>query len=248
MKAESQVLVAASLVFAGVILGKYIDSGVVVSASEFILPALSTLVAAFLGAWYAFTLQDNKNRRETEDRQIAALNLAIFALGRKQNKLHNIQDHVITPWQDNPAGFLLMLPTHDLEKDDIAIDLAGLAYLLETAHANLVGELTVAVAKYRSAIDALNLRSALHKGEVQLKLESAGLIDDEPATLADIRRALGERLYITLCQATDQLIAAVPKALSEVTRISDELTVVGRSVFPANRIIRIGLPQNEGRT
>ena len=248
MKAENQVIVAALLAFGGVMLGKYIDSGIIVSVPEFILPALSTLAAAFLGAWYAFSLQDNKNRRETEDRRIAALNLAIFALGRKQNKLHNIQDQIVSRWKEHPARFLLMPPTHDLEKDDIAIDLTGLAYLLETAHANLLGELTIAVAKYRSALDALNLRSALHKGEVQLKLESAGLIEDKPATLAEIRSALGERLYITLSQATDQVIDAVPKALAEVTQISDQLTLAGRSTFPPKRIIRIGPPENDGRT
>ena len=111
----------------------------------------------------------------------------------------------------------MMPPTHDLEKDDITIDLSGLAYSLETAYANLLGELAIAIAKYRSAIDAMNLRSALHRGDVQLNLERAGLIEDKPSTLAEIRGALGERLFITLTQATDQAIDAVPKALAEIT-------------------------------
>ena len=248
MNAETQVLGSAALVFVGIVLGKYIDAGVIVSASEFILPALSTLAAAFLGAWYAFSLQDNKNRREQEDRQIAALNLAIFALARKQSKLQNIIDQVLEPWKTNPVRFLMMPPTHDLEKDDIAIDFSALAYLLETKHSNLLGHLAIAVAKYRSAIDALNLRSALHKNDVQTRLEAASTIGNEPVTLAEIRQALGERLFITLEQATDQAIGAAPRALEHVTDISAQLTNAGRSLFPPGRVIRISPLSNEPQT
>ena len=247
MKAENQVIAAAGLVFSGVILGKYIDSGVVVGISEVVLPAVSTLVAAFWGARYAFEPQVQKGDRETEDRKVGAINAANFALARKRSKLENIRLQSMEPWKADPAAFLNMPPLLDLEKDDIKVDVDALGFLFETEYVNLVGEITIAVAKYRSLIDSINQRSILHREQVQPALERAGIMARTHYTFEDIESALGQRLYVTLRQATDQSLEGLPAALAYLEAVSAALTAAGKKLYPHRRIMKVDSVPPDGK-
>lgn len=203
------------------------------------IPALATLAAAFFGARYAFTLQNQRSEEESERAKVAAANRAIFSLSRKYNRLRNFHDQFIAPHEGNEAAFLTMLPAVELMKDDILFDIDGISFLLETEHRNLLGEVTISVAKYQTAIDAINLRSRLHLNEAQPLLEQAGVIEGGQYAFGEIRRALGERLFTSLRQSTEQLISATGEALQSLERSADDLTRAFRDEFPNRGIIEL---------
>lgn len=140
------------------------------------IPSLATLVAAFYGAKFAFQFQNDKERKESKSRNVVNGNSSIFALMRMANKLASFQRQVINPFRTSPAGLLAIPATNQLEKDDIKLNIEKLYFLLDTADKNLLGEVMIEEERYRSAIEAINMRSRLHMSEVQPKLESAGFV------------------------------------------------------------------------
>jgi hypothetical protein len=201
------------------------------------VPALATLVAAFYGARYAFQFQKDKEKEDNKKRNVVNGNSAIFNIMRMTTTLRNIQIQIIDPARDRPVRFLQMQPTLHLINDDIKINIESLYFLLETDDRNLLGELVTEEARYRSALSAINERSRLHIEEVQPLLERAGIVEGGDYSLARIEEALGNRLYITMQEATEQAINHVDNAVVSLQQVADKLRASLKKVYPDETII-----------
>lgn len=206
------------------------------------IPSLATLVAAFYGAKYAFQFQKDKEIKDNKSRNVVNGNNSIFALMRMANKLVNFQRQIITPIRTNPSRLLEMPPTNQLEKDDIKLNIEKLYFLLETDDSNLLGEIMIEEDRYRSAIEAINIRSHLHIHEVQPLLERAGIVQGGNYTFAQIEVILGQRLYVAISQATDQVISHVDAAVVSIKSVADKLTASLKKQYPNEKIISFTLP------
>lgn len=51
------------------------------------LPAATTLLAAFFGAWFAFRLQENHRKALEKAERVTAVNLAIYTISNAWNTL-----------------------------------------------------------------------------------------------------------------------------------------------------------------
>ncbi len=201
------------------------------------VPALATLVAAFLGARYAFQFQKDKEKEENKKRNVVNGNSAIFNMMRMTTTLRSVQIQIIEPARDRPIRFLQMQPTLHLITDDIKLNIESLYFLLETDERNILGELVTEEARYRSALQAINERSRIHREEVQPLLERAGIVEGGDYSLAQIENALGNRLYITIQQATEEAINLVDKTVVSLKEVADKLRASLKKVYPDEIII-----------
>jgi hypothetical protein len=217
--------------------GKYVDY-----LFTHYVPAVVTLLAAFYGAKFAFEFQSGKEKKEENNKKIVSGNLAIFKLITMINSLLSYQSQIIEPIRGKETAFLEMSPTLPQEKDNISIDLDSLAFLFGTNDQNLVGELSVEVARYDAAVAAINDRSMVHRREAQPSLDAAGVKNGGNYAHEDIRRVLGERLFHTLHQSTDQVILHVDTTVLSLKEMSDKLTKALKGLFPDERIISVGMP------
>lgn len=205
------------------------------------VPALATLVAAFCGANYAFQLQMEKEIADNKRRNVVNANIAIFSLIRMRNKLLNFQEQIIKPHHNNDLkSFLEMPPTLDLLKDDIKLNIESLYFLLETDDRNLLGELSCEEGRYRSALDAINDRSQLHRQEIQPSLERAGFAHGIDYSEEQIKDMIGQRLYIILQESTTQVKNHVDSTADSLKKITDKLTASLKKQYPNETIIRLG--------
>ena len=127
-----------------------------------LLPHLVTLVAAFVGAWFAFLLQDRAKARQTIRDQVAAINRAQFALMRQFNTMKNIQAQVVEPVRQHPAKHVAMRAVLTVHDDVPQPDLDALSFLLETDDRELLLELMIENQRFKTAVQAINDRSRLH--------------------------------------------------------------------------------------
>lgn len=77
---------------------------------ELIIPALTTLVAAFLGAYFAFRFQNKKEEEKKHQSNVEAAHRAIFTLSRIINQLVPLKQQVIDPFRNREDRFLSMPP------------------------------------------------------------------------------------------------------------------------------------------
>jgi len=203
------------------------------------IPSLATLVAAFYGAKYAFQFQKDKEIEDIKNRNVVNGNNSIFALSRMAGKLAGFQKQIINPIRNSPAKSLEMRATNHLEKDDIKLKMEGLYFLLGTDDRNLLAEVMVEEERYRSAIDAINLRSQLHLHEVQPLLERAGFVQGGQYPFEQIEGMLGPRLYATIFQATDDVIHHVDATVESIKSVSNKLTASLKKQYQVKQLLAL---------
>ena len=208
------------------------------------VPALVTLIAAFYGAKFAFSFQENKEKQEQKNKNVVSGNLAIFKLITMINALLSYQRQIIEPVRNKPTAFLEMTPTLKQMKDNISIDIDSLAFLLGTDDRNLIGELSVEESRYEAAIAAINDRSEVHRHEAQPTLDASKIKNGGDYSHEEIKDALGERLFLTLHQATDQVIYSVDTTIESLKDIANKLTKSLKKQFPSETILAVGMPED----
>ena len=202
------------------------------------VPALATLVAAFYGAKYAFQFQRDKEKDDEKKRNVINGNAAIFTLIRMICSLRDIQKQIIEPARNVPFRFLQMRPALRFIKDEIALNIESMYFLLETEDKTLLSELVMESERYHSAIGTYNERSRIHREEVQPILERAGFVQGGTYSSEEIKTILGDRLYITIQQATDATIEQVDNTLVTLNGVANKLHTTLKKLYPYNTIIR----------
>ncbi|MDO8721674.1 MAG: hypothetical protein Q7J31_05540, partial [Syntrophales bacterium] len=106
-----------------------------------VAPSITTLLAAFLGAWFAYKLADNSKKREMRNININAANKALFNTFQLLNHTRLYQKDMIDPFRGNPGIFIMMRPTLPEKQDDSAYDFNSLTFLLGTKHKQILFDL-----------------------------------------------------------------------------------------------------------
>lgn len=207
------------------------------------VPALATILAAYFGAKYAFDCQSKKETENTKRKNIVNGNVVIFNISRIISDLLNFQKDIIDPVRGKTTAFLEMSPTTHLPKEDISVDLNSIYYILETEDRNLLGELSAELSKYQTTLVAINERSRFHIHEVQPTLEKAGIVEGGNYSHKQMETVLGNRLYITMHKATEQVIESVDNTLLSLQEVGSKLTQSLKKQFPGETIIGISIPE-----
>jgi hypothetical protein len=206
------------------------------------VPALVTLLAAYFGAKFAFDFQRDREIEAEKNKNLVNGNLAIFKLISMLNTLIAYQKQIIQPFRNNPTAFLEMSPTLQLTKEDISINIETLSFLLDTDDRNLIGEIAVERERFKSSLDAINERSVVHRQEAQPLLAAAGVVQGGNYAFEQIEAVLGNRIYVTLHQATDQVIEHVDSTISSIQEICNKLTESLKKQFPNSTVLRFSIP------
>ncbi len=209
------------------------------------LPALVTLIAVYLGAKYAFDLQENKEKEKKKRKNIVSGNLAIFNISIMLDKLISYQRQVLNPERDNPTNFIGMPPTLNTFDKNISFNIEALSFLLGTSHRNLLGELSTEESRYKTAIGAIDARSRLHVDEIQPALERSQFVQGGNYTLADIENALGNRLFVSLQQATISVFENVDPTIISLQEVGDSLRQAMSELYPTETVLGVEITSSQ---
>jgi hypothetical protein len=211
------------------------------SLSEY-LPPLVTLVAAFLGAWTAYLLQEKKERRKEISVQVEAGNRAIFALIRCHNRFLSIQQQAIDEFRQHPARYVAIKPLIGGASCELDLDFDSLSFLFKSEKPNLLNVLSAIQAEVESTILLIEERSNIHCGEVQPKAECGGFRVDRDISLSEIEEVLGYRLTETMKSLTDQLIQFVDQIVKDTGEAVNELSGIMKAEFRGHAIVGMTKP------
>lgn len=200
--------------------------------------AFVTLVAAFLGAWSAFKLEDRSRKRKQVEKNIAAGNRAIFTLLRMFNELFVIQQKVIEPIRGRDSKSIIMLPLLLRNYEELRFEVNNLAFLLETNHRQVLIELLIEEERFHAAIRVLNERSNLHLREVQPLLEKAGIVEGGEYSKEQIKAALGTRIFPMIQRYTDEAFSHIDKSVGSLLEMSKRLHSAMTKLYPDAKFIR----------
>lgn len=207
---------------------------------ELFMNTVATLFAAFLGAIAAFWLENLRRKREEKKNQIGAGNRAILVLWYFWNELVVIRRQVIEPVRDHPARLIAMQAMPQRLQNKLSIDISELYFLIEKQHVTLLMKLLIEESLFLGVVSSFNIRSVLHIQEAQPAMVRAGLSESVPFTINQVQAALGERLFLTLQRATDQVIEHTDQTIESIKNTSDELHRTLKEVFPKAKVVYFG--------
>src|SRR5690606_31428625 len=103
---ENEKIITTALVAisSGFILG--LIAGSEITDTNVLITSLATLVSAFVGAWFAFRLQDRAKRRKEIESHVDKANELLFALFQKLNALKRFQIDSVEAWRNDPGKMI----------------------------------------------------------------------------------------------------------------------------------------------
>lgn len=205
-----------------------------------VIQALSTLVAAFLGAYAAFELQDRKNEREIERRNRSAINRAIFDLSQLWNATVQYQREIIEPIRSTPAPWLNLRATISHQFVSVAFNTESLLFLVDTAHANLLPRLLTEEQRFRVVLGLIEERSRLVLERLQPTMEKLGYKPFQDVNVRVLEDELGPDLTHKLKSLSNAIVQFVDENVQSISKLNDELTSTMQTFFgKKHKILRV---------
>lgn len=203
-----------------------------------ITPAV-TLVAAFLGAWFAFMLQNLKDKNKEKDQNSQALNRVQINLVQQLNNLAIFNKDFLLPNTAHPIRWFAVPAAPYRNYKNLRIDAGTLAFLVESGHAQLIMEILVAEEMFHETMNVINLRSEVHVDRLQPKLEEIGFEEGRPYNKPpmEFERLLGARLVGELKRFTENLYSSTETAIKTHEDLIKRIKEVGKELFPDKRTL-----------
>lgn len=126
-----------------------------------ILLAIPTLLAAFVGAWFAFKLEDRRRKEEQEKKNISACCKANFVLSEQLKMLDKFQKEKIKSIKDKSKIWLDMEPSADMDHETLKFNIDDLQFILDTTRKDILSKLFSQDELFHKTISMINMRSRL---------------------------------------------------------------------------------------
>ncbi|MEW8437700.1 MAG: hypothetical protein AB2689_06040 [Candidatus Thiodiazotropha taylori] len=241
MKPDNQLVLCLLVFFFGVLSGHLILAGYLDIQPEDSLPALTTLLAAFLGAWAAYRLQDRKEIRKEFDRQVAFGNDAIAALIDNMHQLQFYQSINIDPFRHDKHRWIKILPPEFDFEPNFKLNIANLNFFWSAGNSKIVFELSKELFSLRLLLNNINKRSEIYSKSVLPKLESIGFVGSGEVTTTQLDEVLGKAIVHELKRITDDIVEHLDITISNHLRIANELFHELKKLHPGKKILHVSL-------
>ena len=204
-----------------------------------IIPFLTTLFAAFLGAWFAFLFQNRRENRKEENINVAALNKVQINLIQQLNVLTILHKDFIKPYQNNAIKWLATPAAPYRDYSYLRIDVGSIIFLAEKGFSPLISEILLTEETFQEAMKILNLRSEVHINRLQPKLEALGFKEGVAfeSTQEEFEKNLGDRLTIELKRLTEGVVGLTEDSITLHEDTISKLKSAGETIFPNKKVL-----------
>lgn len=209
----------------------------------------STLVGALVGAMLAYTLQRRFQRALERKAALVAAHRVMFVLLQQSNTVLLIQRDYVYPELKEKGRYLSIpaLPPFDTKKN--VLELTELGFLLETTESRaILHDFYMAQENYLEALNQWNLRSALHHEKAQPAMAMSGIKSGDIVREEAIRAALGNHLFQSLVNSTDNSIEALRRAFAKLSDVTPRARDYFTKRFRTKDFTNFDFPETFGLT
>jgi len=209
---------------------------------NFVLTSLTTLLAAYLGAKFAFQLQVKKQEQNKTDADVKNGNKTIFELIRTYNKFIAIRNQFINPQRQDPLRHYLIQPISGVDAHITDIDFDSLTFLIKTNNPDILNKLSSFQQEANSTVEAINQRSAIHFNVIQPAVERAEKAHGQELKEKQIDEAVGKRYSRTIKISTNTMIECVDTVILLSEEYIKELNELLKNKYKGHSIIKMEIP------
>jgi len=207
----------------------------IIQIKELVVATLP-LAGTFLGAMFAFRLNENKEARKLLLIQRQSLNRSLFILIRQANAVRQLKEIFDTKSTQFEQAFNVpAVKSH--EYTDLKQNFTDLEFLLESADPQILFKLTIEQERFDQTIESYNLRNKFYVEEVQPAVERLAL-NGKSITLQDAKLQLGERIFGTAMNGAKNAVFHINSSAISIPLMHADMLDLARTLFVGERFIQ----------
>ena len=208
--------------------------------TQLFVTSAATLLAAYGGAKYAFSIQNKRNDEQRSESNITNGNLALFTLIRYNNKFLSMNSQMIGNMRDHPHRHHFIKPSLITGNEPPKFDYPSLSFLLNS-HPNLLGRISILEHDIAGTFEVIEQRSRIHFEQLQPVVEELerSLAPDSQITVEQVEAILGTRTTTHLISSTDFMVRGIERAIENTKDLSVQLGHALKEMYPRATIIKI---------
>lgn len=204
-----------------------------------LLAALASFVASFAGAWAAFAFESRRRERETDDRNCAAANRALYTIFNLWNILEQYRKEDLEPYRGCPDAWLNLAARPSVPLGESKFQVSELLFLLHTDKAEVFATLMQEEQRFALVIDLIHARSELILNDVYSRLANAGICIGQPMVKEELERALGVDVIHKLKHFTEAIYKNVGDDLESLRKVYEIFRQVMKTQYPKRKFLQI---------
>ena len=179
--------------------------------------ALSTLAAAFGGAWLAFRFESVRRQNERRDQEAEQFQRIVFLLGMQLNTVEQFSRDALIPHHDKPSREL-WIPAVNLPVplNLFAVEFQGLAPMLKSDYLGFGFAAVIGNARAVALAALVDSRQRLHVTEYQEQLRMIPPSASDGRTIEEIQDHCDDATLRTLKRYTDEIYEQTESTLAKL--------------------------------
>ena len=226
----------AAIAFGVIVLGVLVASDDGLSRTEIALAAVSTVFSTFLGATFAYRLQQYRDDQSRRAERVAALNRGLFVLIQQLNALVQIAGPFKRLASIEQRAFGVD-PYRPPDYSRLRQDLDSLNFLIECGQPQALLELAVEDDRFFQALVSVEIRTT-HLVPLIERIHMEGL-EGRTLTRQAMDAALGELNVRTMLAMTVHVCTNVFGSLDSLPTMFDKLRGAAKAIYPAESFLKM---------
>ncbi len=200
-----------------------------------IATSVLALLGTFLGATFAFRLNQDKEDKMLHKKRREAINRAMFILARQANAVHQLRRDYEK--YTNPIERAINLPAlKPPSYSDLVHNFVDLEFPLESADPNVLFQLTVEQERFHQVVNSVNTRNDFYVNEYQPKLAAVAL-NGKQATVAELSILLGERIFSGTVNGATIAYEHICASDTSIPEMQNALISVAKQIYPSHTFV-----------
>lgn len=206
--------------------------------------AIATLIAAYVGAKFAFKLNEKKKEEEFEINNKKSIHKFMMKLFLITNDLLQIEKYyLLTAEKYHPKErHLFLLSPGELLNNKYSFDLNDIDFIMQPKNIDLLTKTVITIDSYRNSIDVINKRTMLHD-EAQIIFNKSGLQQGQLCKAVELEKLIGPLLNENLKIATDASIEFTKKTINDLFEVKNDFLKTVKEIYPSENFIDYKRPE-----
>ena len=201
-------------------------------SSSDVVALVAAAIGAFLGASFAFLLEESKRERAEESARYASLIQAQFALSMQLRTMVNIRDQYLNEVRNRADRFMLLVPFHG-ESSDPLVDLGAVGFVAVDGQVDVLQQVHMAQDAYSTALSSLRTRTEMMSALYEVIVPSGDFNFETGAETVSVDARRARRLK----GITDGLYESVDSAIQLEHTAIELLAQTGKRLFPKRHFL-----------
>lgn len=204
-----------------------------------ILNHLTTLVAAFAGAWGAFLFESRRKGSEEKGRQRAVANRALYTVSNMWNVMYQYHGEIVAPYKGKCDSWLNMPATAPARYGLTSFDAEGLAFLLDCGEPMTYQKVLLEEQRFWGTIHLIEQRTAILLGRVHTALGAAGVRIGTPLSADDVETIIGIDVAHQLRVWTPAVMEQVEANVASLVEAHNTLRATMKKLYPKTKFVSV---------